>query len=100
MACNFYLLTLLAYMKHTIWRRNDDLRHWLALGVTIVLAVAAVLCKETAVTALVVCGIYDVIKGYTGCRDKVNFCFFFFYCAILFFCLRIQTGKVLHYRQY
>ncbi|EAT38337.1 AAEL009761-PA [Aedes aegypti] len=69
-ACVFYLLALLAYIRHIHWRQCCDLRHWLALGLTILLAAAAVLCKETAVTALVVCAIYDIIKGYAGSRDK------------------------------
>ncbi|XP_055542492.1 protein O-mannosyl-transferase TMTC2 [Wyeomyia smithii] len=72
-ACVFYLLALLAYIRHIHWRQCTDLRHWLALGFTILLATAAVLCKETAVTALVVCAIYDVIKGYAGSRDKHRF---------------------------
>ncbi|XP_055634788.1 protein O-mannosyl-transferase TMTC2 [Toxorhynchites rutilus septentrionalis] len=72
-ACVFYLLALLAYIRHIQWRQCSDLRHWLALGLTILLAAAAVLCKETAVTALVVCAIYDIIKGYAGCRDKQRF---------------------------
>ncbi|XP_053692288.1 protein O-mannosyl-transferase TMTC2 [Sabethes cyaneus] len=72
-ACVFYLLALLAYIRHIHWRQCTDLRHWLALGFTILLATAAVLCKETAVTALVVCAIYDIIKGYAGSRDKHRF---------------------------
>ncbi|KFB36955.1 AGAP009112-PA-like protein [Anopheles sinensis] len=68
--CIFYLLTLLAYIRHVRWRQWGDGRQWLALVATLLLAGAAVLCKETAVTALVVCAIYDIIKGYAGSRDK------------------------------
>lgn len=71
-ACVFYLLAVLAYIRHIQWRHQTDLRHWPALGLTVLAAAAAVLCKETAVTALVVCAIYDIIKGYAGCRDKVG----------------------------
>uniref|UniRef100_A0A182JC79 Glycosyltransferase RgtA/B/C/D-like domain-containing protein n=1 Tax=Anopheles atroparvus TaxID=41427 RepID=A0A182JC79_ANOAO len=77
--CIFYLLALLAYIRHVRWRQWGDGRHWLALVATLLLAGAAVLCKETAVTALVVCAIYDIIKGYAGSRDKrgtVGFVFF------------------------
>ncbi|XP_038108368.1 protein O-mannosyl-transferase TMTC2 [Culex quinquefasciatus] len=72
-ACVFYLLAVLAYIRHIQWRHQTDLRHWPALGLTVLAAAAAVLCKETAVTALVVCAIYDIIKGYAGCRDKHRF---------------------------
>lgn len=83
-ACVFYLLALLAYIRHIHWRQCCDLRHWLALGLTILLAAAAVLCKETAVTALVVCAIYDIIKGYAGSRDKVRLAAHYcVYCCIV-----------------
>ncbi|XP_052895979.1 protein O-mannosyl-transferase TMTC2 [Anopheles moucheti] len=68
--CIFYLLALLAYIRHVRWRQWGDGRQWLALAGTVLLAGAAILCKETAVTALVVCAIYDIIKGYAGSRDK------------------------------
>ncbi|XP_053676726.1 protein O-mannosyl-transferase TMTC2 [Anopheles nili] len=68
--CIFYLLALLAYIRHVRWRQWGDRRQWVALGGTVLLATAALLCKETAVTALVVCAIYDIIKGYAGSRDK------------------------------
>ncbi|EAA14710.5 AGAP009112-PA, partial [Anopheles gambiae str. PEST] len=68
--CIFYLLALLAYIRHVRWRQWGDRRQWLALAATVLLAAAALLCKETAVTALVVCAIYDIIKGYAGSRDK------------------------------
>jgi hypothetical protein len=71
-ACNFYLLTFLLYIKHVHWREKCDFNQWVALGGTILLSVAAVLCKETAVTALVVCALYDSIKGLNGYRDKVS----------------------------
>lgn len=72
--CIFYLLALLAYIRHVRWRQWGDRRQWLALAATVLLAAAALLCKETAVTALVVCAIYDIIKGYAGSRDKVRSC--------------------------
>uniref|UniRef100_A0A182QXK4 Glycosyltransferase RgtA/B/C/D-like domain-containing protein n=1 Tax=Anopheles farauti TaxID=69004 RepID=A0A182QXK4_9DIPT len=68
--CIFYLLALLAYVRHVRWRAWGDRRQWVALVATVLLAGAAILCKETAVTALVVCAIYDIIKGYAGSRDK------------------------------
>lgn len=71
-ACNFYLLTFLAYSKHVTWRERCDWRNWAALGGAIILSSAAVLCKETAITALLVCAIYDGIKALSGCRDKVR----------------------------
>lgn len=74
-ACNFYLLAFLFYMKHINWREKGDIRHWFGLGGTIILSCFAVLCKETAVTALVVCTIYDSIRGINGAKDKVNIIF-------------------------
>jgi protein O-mannosyl-transferase len=72
-ACNFYILTLLSYIRHVQWREKCDLRHWLALCGTVLCASAAVLCKETAVSALVVCVIYDILKGFnTFSKDKVS----------------------------
>lgn len=72
-ACNCYLLTFLWYIKHVYWREKSDLRQWLGICGAIVFAGAAVLCKETAITALVVCVIYDLIKGMNAySRDKVS----------------------------
>uniref|UniRef100_A0A182NEY1 PMT_2 domain-containing protein n=1 Tax=Anopheles dirus TaxID=7168 RepID=A0A182NEY1_9DIPT len=51
--CIFYLLALLAYIRHVRWRQWGDGRQWVALAATVLLAGAAILCKETAVTALV-----------------------------------------------
>jgi hypothetical protein len=67
-ACNFYLLTILSYIKHIQWREKFNILHWLALCSAILNASAAILCKETAVTALVVCVVYDILKGM---RNKV-----------------------------
>lgn len=83
-ACNFYLLAFLSYVKHVDWRESGAsmMRQWTALGATLLSSSVAVLCKETAVTALVICAIYDIIKGFTGYRDKVKlsilYGFFFF----------------------
>lgn len=85
-ACNFYLLAFLTYIKHVRWRENGDLRHWAALGGTMILSGVAVLFKETAVTALLVCAIYDIIRASTGFRDKVSF--------ILFFCIFERNRKI------
>ncbi|CAG9801583.1 unnamed protein product [Chironomus riparius] len=63
-ACNFYILTILSYIKHVQWRKKCYLRHWMALCGAILSASAAVLCKETAVSALVICIIYDILKGF------------------------------------
>ena len=72
-ACNFYILTILSYIRHVQWREKCDLRHWLALCGAIISASVAVLCKETAVSALVVCVIYDILKGFnTFSKDKVS----------------------------
>lgn len=72
-ACNFYILTILSYIRHVQWREKCDLRHWLALCGAILCASVAVLCKETAVSALVVCVIYDILKGFnTFSKDKVS----------------------------
>ncbi|KAG4072262.1 hypothetical protein HA402_004194 [Bradysia odoriphaga] len=68
-ACNFYLLTFLAYSKHVTWREKCDQRHWVALGGAVLLAAMAMLFKETAVTALLVCAIYDVIRAFSY-QDK------------------------------
>lgn len=71
-ACNFYLLAFLAYSKHVTWREKSDVRNWAALGSAILFSAAAVLCKETAITALLVCAIYDGVKALSGYSDKVS----------------------------
>lgn len=70
-ACNFYLLAFLAYSKHVTWREQNEWRSWCALIGAIILSTAAILCKETAVTALLLCAIYDVLRGVSGYKDKV-----------------------------
>ncbi|KAH8409415.1 hypothetical protein KR222_002722, partial [Zaprionus bogoriensis] len=69
-ACVCYLLTYLSYLRHMRWRESADPRHWFALSATLLFAVAALLCKETAVTALLVCAAFDVIRGLSGHVDK------------------------------
>lgn len=72
-ACNFYMFTILSYIKHVQLRKKSYLRHWMALCGAILSASAAVLSKETAVTALVICVIYDILKGFkTFLKDKVS----------------------------
>lgn len=72
-ACNLYLLTLLSYIKHVQWREKCDFKHWLALFTAVLFASAAVLCKETAITALAVCVVYDIVRGLNSySRDKVS----------------------------
>lgn len=71
-ACIFYLLAFLTYCKHVVWRERNDKRSWSALIGSMVLSIAAVLCKETAATSLVLCGLYDIIRITNGYRDKVR----------------------------
>lgn len=69
-ACILYLLTYLTYIRHIVWRERNDSRQWLAIVFTVVLSLCALLFKETAITALLVCGIFDVIRGLCGFSDK------------------------------
>ncbi|XP_026835157.1 transmembrane and TPR repeat-containing protein CG31690 [Drosophila erecta] len=55
-ACVCYLLVYLSYRRHMLNRE------WGSLILTIVLALAALLCKETAITALLLCGLCDVLS--------------------------------------
>uniref|UniRef100_A0A1B0D4L6 Uncharacterized protein n=1 Tax=Phlebotomus papatasi TaxID=29031 RepID=A0A1B0D4L6_PHLPP len=70
-ACIFYLLSFLAYMQHVEWREKSDHRHWAALVGSFAAASLAVLCKETAITALVICALYDILKALSGFHDKM-----------------------------
>ncbi|XP_026843733.1 transmembrane and TPR repeat-containing protein CG31690 isoform X1 [Drosophila persimilis] len=56
-ACVCYLLTYLTYQRHM---RS---REWSSLALTLLLALAALLCKETAITAVLLCGLCDVLRG-------------------------------------
>lgn len=69
-ACVCYLVAFLTYMRHIAWRERGDPMQWLALALTIVTSIAALLFKETAISSLVVCGLFDVIRGLGGLRDK------------------------------
>ncbi|KAH8393881.1 hypothetical protein KR215_004930 [Drosophila sulfurigaster] len=69
-ACVCYLLTYLSYLRHMRWRDSGDPRQWLALLATLLFSVAALLCKETAITALLVCAAFDVMRGLGGHVDK------------------------------
>ncbi|XP_073821068.1 transmembrane O-mannosyltransferase targeting cadherins 2 [Musca autumnalis] len=69
-ACVCYLVAFLTYMRHIAWRERGDPMQWLALSLTILTSVVALLFKETAITALAVCGIFDVIRGLAGLKDK------------------------------
>lgn len=71
-ACNLYLMAFFLYIKHVQWREKGDMRHWIALSCGVVVSGVAVLFKETAITALVVCAIYDLIRGLNGIKDKVR----------------------------
>ena len=84
-SCNFYLLAFLTYCKHVVWREQNDKRCWSALIGAIVLSIAAVLCKETAATSLVLCALYDVIRATNGYRDKVSLIVCLAYFVLLLF---------------
>lgn len=71
-ACIFYLLTYLTFIKHILWREKNDKKQWLALSLTIILSVLALLFKETAITALIVCALFDIVRGICGYPDKVS----------------------------
>lgn len=71
-ACVCYLLTYLSYLRHMRWRESGDTRQWLALASSLLLAVAGLLFKETAITALLVCILFDVLRGLSGQVDKVS----------------------------
>lgn len=42
---------------------NSELLQWITLGGTLLLATAATLCKEPAVTVLPLCAVYDLLRG-------------------------------------
>ncbi|XP_075154079.1 transmembrane O-mannosyltransferase targeting cadherins 2 [Haematobia irritans] len=69
-ACVCYLVAFLTYMRHIAWRERGDPMQWLALALTILTSVAALLFKETAISALLVCGVFDVMRGLGGLKDK------------------------------
>ncbi|XP_055683480.1 protein O-mannosyl-transferase TMTC2-like [Lutzomyia longipalpis] len=69
-ACIFYLICFLAYIQHVEWRERGDYRHWAALFGCFAAASLAILCKETAITALVLCAFYDILNAVAGNRDK------------------------------
>lgn len=77
-ACIFYLLAFLTYCKHVAWREKSNKQSWSSLISAIGFSIAGVLCKETAATALVLCGLYDIIRTTNGYRDKVSNFFFVF----------------------
>lgn len=72
LACCMQLGCFVLYEAHIRWRKIDDLRHWMALGGCLVTAWAAVLCKETAVGALLICGVLEMARGMKAMQDKVN----------------------------
>ncbi|XP_053958768.1 protein O-mannosyl-transferase TMTC2 [Anastrepha ludens] len=69
-ACIFYLLSYLMYMRHIVWRERGEMRQWIALILTVTLSLVALLFKETAITALLVCAVFDGIRGVCGFQDK------------------------------
>ncbi|XP_064535532.1 protein O-mannosyl-transferase Tmtc1 isoform X1 [Drosophila montana] len=56
-ACVCSLFAYLTYRRHML------LRDWRSLAVTLLAALAALLCKETAITTLLLCGLCDVLCG-------------------------------------
>lgn len=73
-ACIFYLLAIICYMRHVELRGVNGGRRgqWTRLAGAVVCAVLATLSKETVISALLVCGLYDVAMGFCGHRDKVS----------------------------
>uniref|UniRef100_A0A1A9UXH9 dolichyl-phosphate-mannose--protein mannosyltransferase n=1 Tax=Glossina austeni TaxID=7395 RepID=A0A1A9UXH9_GLOAU len=65
-----YMLAFLAYLRHMNWRIRNDQRQWLALAFAIVTSVIALLFKETGITALLLCVIFDLICTLCGQPDK------------------------------
>ncbi|KAH8267430.1 hypothetical protein KR018_001931, partial [Drosophila ironensis] len=64
LACVCSLLAYLAYQRHM------DNREWGSLLLTVLLALAGLLCKETAITALLLCGTCDVLAAVGRGHDK------------------------------
>uniref|UniRef100_A0A1A9WKL7 dolichyl-phosphate-mannose--protein mannosyltransferase n=1 Tax=Glossina brevipalpis TaxID=37001 RepID=A0A1A9WKL7_9MUSC len=65
-----YMLAFLAYLRHMNWRIRNDQRQWLALAFAIVTSIIALLFKETGITALLLCAIFDLICTLCGQYDK------------------------------
>lgn len=72
LACCMQLVCFVLYEAHIQWRKSDDLKQWIALGGCLVSAWAAVLCKETAVGALLICGVLEMARGLKAVHDKVK----------------------------
>lgn len=71
-ACIFYLLSVVFYKRHVELRGSNSQRQWSRLAAAVVCAILATLSKETAISALVVCGLFDAAIGFCGQRDKVS----------------------------
>lgn len=107
----FYLIAFLTYTKHISWRQpqlnhshlvvsnsskcscsslstspatGNNEKQWFFLGLTIVMSVVALLFKETAVTSLIACAVFDIVRGMCGFYDKVGWVFPFWFTIILF----------------
>lgn len=84
-ACIFYLLAIICYKRHVELRgTNNSRRQWSRLAWTVGCAVLATLSKETAISALVACGLYDAALGFCGHRDKVSASERFLCCKVVF----------------
>lgn len=100
----FYLIAFLTYIKHISWRQlnhshlvvssnssscscaatggTTNERQWFFLGLTIAMSVVALLFKETAVTSLIACAAFDIIRGMCGFHDKVGGLTRFWFCLL------------------
>lgn len=76
-ACVFCLLAYLTYRRHMISRQLGSLL------LTVLLAMSGLLCKETAIVALLLCVVCDVLATSEKGHDKVivhSSCFMQFIC--------------------
>uniref|UniRef100_A0A0B7A7K4 dolichyl-phosphate-mannose--protein mannosyltransferase n=1 Tax=Arion vulgaris TaxID=1028688 RepID=A0A0B7A7K4_9EUPU len=65
LACIFFLLTILCYMKYTRVRNSTSPgSRWLLAVLVLLLTAAAMLNKEQALTVLAVCATYDVFVAH------------------------------------
>ncbi|EEB13478.1 smile protein, putative [Pediculus humanus corporis] len=67
-SCIFYIISFLSYIKHSGGYLWFQCTAWLIL--CLISSACAMLSKESGLTVLVVCGIYDVV---TNCRSVKHF---------------------------
>ena len=70
-SCVFFLLSFLSYHRLLMSGAARPVARWLAMAASLFFAICSMLSKEQGITALGICGAYDILHHWTDIRGAL-----------------------------